>query len=80
MKIKITYIYKTHWEIIIPRICHHLKVGGFNNYIAIVNLTTYSWCLWSHPECLAVVAEGKCETLKDGKKQVKDKMKELDML
>ena len=76
MKIKISH--KTHWEIVTPKICHHLKVDGFNSYIAAVSF--YSWCLWSHPESLAIIARGECKTLKDGKKQIKDKLKELGML
>ena len=80
MKIKLTTIYKATWEIVTPRICHHLVVKGFNSHIAIIYLSTYSWHLWAHPESFTPVAEGKCKTLKDGKRQIEEALKEQGML
>ena len=78
MKIKLSH--KANWEIFEERRCHCLMVEGFSQHLAEIDLNFKCWWLYPDPESFVSVAKGKCETLKSGKKQIKDKMKELDMI
>ena len=77
MKIKLKF--KAKWEIIEPGECHQLMIDGFNRCLAEIDLA-YGWWLYPHPNSFTSIAEGKCCLIKDGKRQIKEKLIELGMI
>ncbi len=78
MRIKL--INNAEWLVIEKGVCHELMVEGFDRHLAAIDLSFGCWWLYPDPESFVPVAEGECETLKNGKRQVKEALIELGML